>query len=90
MSDYEQAAGDCAEAIRIDPNHTLAYVGHAENWDRIELAGDMAAHDCQVSYWRGGRKLAVAVIQRDLEGLRAELAFEKSIAAAGDPADGRN
>jgi hypothetical protein len=33
------------------------------------------------SYRRGGRKLAVAVVHRDLDGLREEVEFERSIAA---------
>jgi 3-phenylpropionate/trans-cinnamate dioxygenase ferredoxin reductase subunit len=61
--------------------HTVInYVGHAEAWDRLEIDGDPAAHDCAVTYWRGDRKLAVATVGRDLESLRAEVALE---AAAG-------
>jgi NADPH-dependent 2,4-dienoyl-CoA reductase/sulfur reductase-like enzyme/nitrite reductase/ring-hydroxylating ferredoxin subunit len=59
---------------------SLAYVGHAERWDRIEFDGQLDARDCTITYWRGGRKLAVAVIHRDLEGLRAEVEFEQMIA----------
>jgi hypothetical protein len=35
------------------------------------------------TYRLGGRKLAMAVVHRDLEGLRAEVEFEKAIAANG-------
>jgi NADPH-dependent 2,4-dienoyl-CoA reductase/sulfur reductase-like enzyme/nitrite reductase/ring-hydroxylating ferredoxin subunit len=61
----------------------LAYVGHAEHWDKAELHGklDGETRDCTVSYRRVGRKLAVAVVHRDLEGLRAEVEFERTIAA---------
>jgi NADPH-dependent 2,4-dienoyl-CoA reductase/sulfur reductase-like enzyme/nitrite reductase/ring-hydroxylating ferredoxin subunit len=59
---------------------TLSYVGHAEAWDRTEIEGDVAARDCTVTYYRGDRKQAVLTIQRDLESLRTELAFEKSSA----------
>jgi NADPH-dependent 2,4-dienoyl-CoA reductase/sulfur reductase-like enzyme len=59
---------------------TLSYVGHAGNWDRTEIDGNVAARDCTVTYWRGDRKQAVLTIQRDLESLRAELAFERSSA----------
>jgi 3-phenylpropionate/trans-cinnamate dioxygenase ferredoxin reductase subunit len=55
----------------------INYVGHAEQWDRVEIDGDPAAHDCAVTYWRGGRKLAVATVGRDLENLRAEVALEQ-------------
>jgi NADPH-dependent 2,4-dienoyl-CoA reductase/sulfur reductase-like enzyme/nitrite reductase/ring-hydroxylating ferredoxin subunit len=44
---------------------TIRYVGHAEDWDSIEIDGDIAAHDCTVSYRRNGRVLAVATIGRD-------------------------
>ena len=60
----------------------LAYVGHAERWDRAEIDGQMDARDCTITYRRGGRKLAVAVIHRDLEGLRAEVELER---ATGGP-----
>ncbi len=58
---------------------TIAYVGHAEQWDRLEIDGDPAAHDCAVSFWHDGRKLAVATVGRDLDSLRAELEFEQKL-----------
>jgi hypothetical protein len=57
----------------------LAYVGHAEHWDRAEIAGSLERRDCTVTYRLGGQKLAVAVVRRDLEGLRAEVEFERII-----------
>lgn len=56
---------------------SIAYVGHAEHWDRLDIDGDPATHDCAASFWRDGRKLAVATVGRDLEDLRAEIAFEQ-------------
>ena len=58
----------------------LAYVGHAEHWDKAEIEGSLERRDCTVTYRLGGLKLAVAVIRRDLEGLRAEVEFERVIA----------
>jgi NADPH-dependent 2,4-dienoyl-CoA reductase/sulfur reductase-like enzyme len=60
----------------------LAYVGHAERWDTAEFDGRLDAdmRDCTITYRRGGKKLAVAVVHRDLEGLRVEREFEKTIA----------
>jgi len=59
----------------------ISYVGHAEQWDRMEVDGDPAAHDATVTFWHGDKRLAVATIGRDLDSLRAELAFEKETAA---------
>jgi hypothetical protein len=58
----------------------LAYVGHAERFDAAEIDGRLDARDCTISFVRGGRKLAVAVVRRDLEGLKAEVEFERAIA----------
>jgi NADPH-dependent 2,4-dienoyl-CoA reductase/sulfur reductase-like enzyme len=58
----------------------LAYVGHAEHWDKAEIEGSLERRDCTVTYRLGDRKLAVAVVHRDLEGLRAEVEFEWVIA----------
>ena len=60
----------------------LAYVGHAERFDQVEVEGALEARDCKLTYLRDGRKLAVAVVHRDLEGLRAEVEFERALAAS--------
>jgi len=57
----------------------LAYVGHAEHWDKAEIEGSLERRDCTVTYRLGGQKLAVAVVHRDLEGLHAEVEFERVI-----------
>ncbi len=56
---------------------TISYVGHAETWDRVDVAGDIAAHDCAVAFRRGSTTLAVATMGRDLACLRAEAAMER-------------
>lgn len=58
----------------------INYVGHAEKWDSIDVAGNVAAKDCSITYRCMGRKLAVATIFRDLDSLRAEVEFERTIA----------
>ena len=65
---------------------SLAYVGHAERFDSAEIDGqlDAAAQDCTITYRRGGKKLAVAVVHRDLAGLRAEVELETT--TRGKPA----
>ena len=60
---------------------SLAYVGHAERWDEAEINGQLDAekHDCTITYSRGGKKLALAVVHRDFEGLLAEVEFERAM-----------
>jgi NADPH-dependent 2,4-dienoyl-CoA reductase/sulfur reductase-like enzyme len=60
---------------------SLGYVGHAERFDKVDIDGSLAARDCQLSYSRGGKKLAVAVVHRDLQGLHCEVEFERELAA---------
>jgi NADPH-dependent 2,4-dienoyl-CoA reductase/sulfur reductase-like enzyme len=61
----------------------LNYVGHARQWDRIDMDGRLEAKDCTVTYWHTGRKLAVLTIGRDPDSLAGEIELEKAIAAAG-------
>ncbi|RQX83085.1 pyridine nucleotide-disulfide oxidoreductase [Burkholderia anthina] len=61
---------------------TIRYVGHAAQWDRVEIDGDLGAHDCSIAYWCGNTRLAVATIARDLDNLKAEAAFERQMASA--------
>ena len=58
----------------------INYVGHAENWDAVEIDGSLDARDCAVTFKRGKRTLAVATISRDLRSLQAELAMETALA----------
>ena len=60
----------------------LAYIGHSERFDKVDIEGSLDAHDCKITYLRGDRKLAVAVVHRDLAGLRAEVEFERTIDAS--------
>jgi apoptosis-inducing factor 3 len=55
----------------------INYVGHAERWDQIQIAGSIAARDCLVAYREGGRITAMASIYRDRQSLQAEAAFER-------------
>lgn len=60
----------------------IAYVGHAAGWDMAGIDGSFDARDCMISYYRGGKKLAVATIGRDLASLEAEAEFERAMATA--------
>jgi NADPH-dependent 2,4-dienoyl-CoA reductase/sulfur reductase-like enzyme len=63
----------------------INYVGHAEQWDELEIEGDIAARDCAVRYKRNGRALAVATIYRDRESLAAELQMEQDGSSPASP-----
>jgi NADPH-dependent 2,4-dienoyl-CoA reductase/sulfur reductase-like enzyme/nitrite reductase/ring-hydroxylating ferredoxin subunit len=54
----------------------IKYVGHAEEWDTIDIDGSLDARDCALTYKLDGRTLAVATISRDLQSLQAEADFE--------------
>jgi NADPH-dependent 2,4-dienoyl-CoA reductase/sulfur reductase-like enzyme len=60
---------------------TINYVGHAEQWDSIQIDGTLESRECAVTYSRGGRRLAVATVGRDLESLKAEFAMEREAGA---------
>jgi NADPH-dependent 2,4-dienoyl-CoA reductase/sulfur reductase-like enzyme/nitrite reductase/ring-hydroxylating ferredoxin subunit len=55
---------------------TVAYVGHAPRWDRIERRGNLAARDFAAFYLRDRRVLALATVGRDQLSLRTEAALE--------------
>jgi apoptosis-inducing factor 3 len=56
---------------------TVNYVGHAESWDRIDVAGDLDARHAAVAYRKGGKTLAVATLGSDRAALEAECAMER-------------
>lgn len=56
---------------------TLAYVGHADSWDAIEVAGSLAERDAAVAYRHAGRALAVVTVGRDRQSLAIEAALER-------------
>jgi NADPH-dependent 2,4-dienoyl-CoA reductase/sulfur reductase-like enzyme len=56
------------------------YIGHATQWDDIEIEGDISARDCLLKYKQKGRVLAAASIFRDLASLQAEVAIERKVA----------
>jgi NADPH-dependent 2,4-dienoyl-CoA reductase/sulfur reductase-like enzyme/nitrite reductase/ring-hydroxylating ferredoxin subunit len=59
----------------------IQYVGHAEQWDRIDIDGAPDAHDCSARYTLAGKLLATVTIGRDRESLRAEQGLESAAVA---------
>jgi NADPH-dependent 2,4-dienoyl-CoA reductase/sulfur reductase-like enzyme len=57
--------------------HAIRYVGHAPNWDSVEIDGSAAAGDCTARYYRDGKLLAAASIGRDFENLQFERTIER-------------
>ena len=55
---------------------TLSYIGHAERFDRVVVAGSLDARDATVGYLERDRVRAVLTVNRDRAGLLAERAFE--------------
>jgi NADPH-dependent 2,4-dienoyl-CoA reductase/sulfur reductase-like enzyme len=60
---------------------TLAYVGHADSWDAIEVTGSLAERDAAVVYRRAGCALAVVTVGRDRQSLAIEAALERGDSA---------
>ena len=61
---------------------SIRYTGHAENWNRIDIDGDIDEQKCSVAYRRDQKTLAVASVKRDLQNLEAEVAMEENDEAA--------
>lgn len=57
----------------------ISYVGHAQQWDRIDTDGDPAKQDCALSFFSNGKRVAVVTVGRDQEALRAELELERVV-----------
>ena len=56
---------------------SIAYVGHAAKWDRIEQDGAANARNVALRFIKDGHTLAVATISRGRDSLRAELDMER-------------
>jgi 3-phenylpropionate/trans-cinnamate dioxygenase ferredoxin reductase subunit len=61
-------------------DHTLEYVGFAEEWDRITVEGSLQDMDFVVRYMRGGELLAAAAMGRGGDPERDEPGELKNIA----------
>jgi NADPH-dependent 2,4-dienoyl-CoA reductase/sulfur reductase-like enzyme/nitrite reductase/ring-hydroxylating ferredoxin subunit len=56
----------------------INYVGHAERWDAVEVAGSLKDRNALVAYRQKGRIVAVASIYRDRDSLLAEDALGRN------------
>jgi NADPH-dependent 2,4-dienoyl-CoA reductase/sulfur reductase-like enzyme len=63
-------------------DRTVSYLGHAEAWQRVDIAGSVEELDCAVAFRNGDHTLALATIGRDKASLEAELAMEQRDEAA--------
>ena len=61
---------------------TIAYVGHANTEDAIEVMGSLPRRSATAVYRRAGRVMAVATIGRDHQSLAIEAALEHNDGAA--------
>jgi len=54
----------------------INYVGHAQQWDSLDIEGTLASGDCAVRFKKADRTMAVATIGRDAQSLHAEAEME--------------
>jgi len=57
----------------------IGYTGHASRWDATEIDGDVMKMDCAVSYMVGGRRRAMATINRDRQNLETEVELAEKL-----------
>jgi apoptosis-inducing factor 3 len=58
---------------------SIQYTGHVDRWETTSIEGDVMKMDCAVSYMIGGRRRAMATINRDHQNLEAEIAMENEL-----------
>jgi NADPH-dependent 2,4-dienoyl-CoA reductase/sulfur reductase-like enzyme/nitrite reductase/ring-hydroxylating ferredoxin subunit len=54
---------------------SIAYTGHAESWDTIDVDGSIEKRDCALTFRRGGKTLAVVTMGRGKAALEAAVAL---------------
>jgi NADPH-dependent 2,4-dienoyl-CoA reductase/sulfur reductase-like enzyme/nitrite reductase/ring-hydroxylating ferredoxin subunit len=57
----------------------IGYTGHAERWDSTVVDGNVEKLDCAVSYLVGGKRRAMATINRDRQNLETELELARAL-----------
>jgi NADPH-dependent 2,4-dienoyl-CoA reductase/sulfur reductase-like enzyme len=69
-------------------NLSIHYTGHVEHWDETRIDGDVMKLDCAVSYMVGGRRGAMATINRDRQSLETEVEMERELLLKPPPSAG--
>lgn len=64
----------------------IGYTGHVDHWDSTKIDGDLTKMDCAVSYMVGGRRRAMATINRDRQNLETELELAAELLMKPPPA----
>ena len=57
----------------------ISYTGHVDRWDAVRIDGDVSKMDCAVSYMVGGKRRAMATINRDHQNLKTEVELETEL-----------
>ena len=73
---------------KIQHDFGLGYIAHAERFDTAALDGSLEQQDCSVTCQLAGQRATVAIVQRDISGLQAEVDF-KQVIAGKDQAEGQ-
>jgi NADPH-dependent 2,4-dienoyl-CoA reductase/sulfur reductase-like enzyme len=63
----------------------IGYTGHVDRWDSTHIDGDVTKMDCAVSYFAGGRRRAMATINRDRQNLETEVALAEELLVKPPP-----
>lgn len=57
----------------------IGYTGHVDRWDSTVVDGNIEKLDCAVSYLAGGKRRAMATINRDRQNLETELELARAL-----------
>jgi NADPH-dependent 2,4-dienoyl-CoA reductase/sulfur reductase-like enzyme/nitrite reductase/ring-hydroxylating ferredoxin subunit len=58
---------------------SIRYTGHVDHWDSTVIEGDVMKQDCAVLYMVGGKRRAIATINRDRRNLETEADLENEL-----------
>ncbi|QDE38338.1 Rieske 2Fe-2S domain-containing protein [Luteibacter pinisoli] len=71
MLDIDEIYNEAPFFWSVHYDTSIRYVGHATEWDDVEVVGSIADKDAEVRFKKNGRELAVATINRDKASLEA-------------------